>query len=164
VAVFFYTGHISERQRAAHIRWNTEIIYDNFDFEKSGGVVYPVIDNSKYLKGLLILARRDRRLAQQEKEFIRIKARDLGFSKDFYEDVLKGLMANKYITEEPIVFSERAITESFLHDGLRLAYSDNDFDEQELAWLKQIAYANGIEEHLFEDIVREFTLKRAEAT
>ncbi|MCE1189556.1 MAG: hypothetical protein LWX56_10475 [Ignavibacteria bacterium] len=112
-----------------------------------------ILDNSNYLKGLLILARQDKKLASQEKDFIRGIAQRFGFSKDFYEDTLKYLMSNKYIVDEPIHFSEKSIAESFLNDGLELAMSDDDLDTKELAWLKKTAEANQINSEAFENIV-----------
>jgi hypothetical protein len=115
--------------------------------------MFTVPDKSNYLKGLLILARKDEQLVDDEKNIIRTVAQKFGFSKDFYEDTLKSLMTNKYITEEPILFSSRHVAELFLEDGFRLAFSDEVMHNQELEWLKIIAYANGIEDEYFETLL-----------
>lgn len=111
----------------------------------------PVIDKSNYLKGLLITARKDKQLADSEKEIIKGIAERLGFAADFYKEIIHSLLANKYINEEPIKFSNKQIAESFLLDGLKLAFSDNHVGMGELDWLKKTAIANGITEKWVED-------------
>lgn len=111
----------------------------------------PIIDRSNYLKGLLITARKDKKLVDSEKKIIRDIAEKLGFASDFYEETLKNLLANKYINEEPIKFSDKKIAESFLIDGLKLAYSDNFVESSEIEWLKKTAKENDISEKWFNE-------------
>jgi len=106
----------------------------------------PQLDRSSYLKGLLITARKDNKLAESEIEIIKKFASQLGFSSDFFEETIKNLLENKYITDEPIKFSERSIAKSFIEDGLKLALSDNEIGKEEIGWLLETAKANGIEE------------------
>ena len=115
--------------------------------------MFTVPDKSNYLKGLLILARKDDSLADPECDIIRAVAQKFGFSKDFYEDILKSLMTNKYIIDDPIIFSGKQIAELFLDDGMRLAFSDQIMHENELQWLKLIANANGIEDSIFDSLL-----------
>ena len=109
----------------------------------------PAIDRSNYLKGLLITARKDNELSESEKKIIRSIAERLGFATDFYEDTLKTLLANKYILEDPIKFSNKKIAESFVIDGLKLALSDNSEKSIEIDWLKKIAGTNNLNEEWF---------------
>ena len=81
----------------------------------------PQLDRSSYLKGLLITARKDNKLVESEIAIIKKFASRLGFSSDFFEETIKHLLENKYITEEPIKFSEKSIAKSFIEDGLKLA-------------------------------------------
>jgi hypothetical protein len=113
-----------------------------------------VLDKSKYLKGLLVIAKKDNQLNEPEKKFIRGIAKKLGFASDFYEDTLKSLLANKYITEDPIEFSDLKIAQSFITDGLRLAFSDESVTENELLWLKETAKANGLDENWFNERIK----------
>lgn len=106
----------------------------------------PVKDKSSYLKGLLIVAKKDKQLADSEKRIIRSIAEKLGFAPDFYEDVLKDLLSNDYIIEDPIKFSNIKIAKSFIDDGLRLAYSDNKVSDVEMKWLVETSKHNNIEE------------------
>jgi len=112
---------------------------------------FSVLDKSNYLKGLLVIAKKDNKLTEPEKKIIRNIAIKLGFATDFYEDTLKSLLANKYIPEDPIEFSHKKIAESFICDGLKLAYSDGIIPDKEIKWLKQIAEKNGLTEEWFNE-------------
>ncbi len=114
----------------------------------------PVIDKSNYLKGLLITARKDKKLAESEKKIIREIAERLGFSSDFYEETLRNLLANKYLVEDPVKFSDIKIAESFITDGLKLAFSDNKTPSMEIDWLKRTAIDNGISLKWFEEKIQ----------
>jgi hypothetical protein len=111
----------------------------------------PVKDKSNYLKGLLIVAKKDMQLADSEKKIIRGIGEKLGFASDFYEDVLKDLLSNEYIIEDPIKFSNIQIAKSFVDDGLKLAYSDNKISDVEISWLSDTAKHNEIEEKWFNE-------------
>lgn len=113
-----------------------------------------ILDKSNYLKGLLIVAKKDNQLAEQEKKIIRHCAAKLGFARDFYENTLKDLLENKYISEEPIIFSDKKISESFVTEGLNLAYSDNSINGVEIDWLRSVAIINNLGEKWFEEKIK----------
>jgi len=108
-------------------------------------------DKSSYLKGLLIIAKKDSVLAESEEIIIRQLAKRLGFSESFYEETLQSLLSNEYLSEDPLKFSDEKLSHSFIIDGLMLAYSDNDLDEREIDWLRQTAELNNINVKWFED-------------
>ena len=115
---------------------------------------FPLLDKSNYLKGLLIVARKDNQLAESEKKMLKSIAGKLGFASDFYEETIKNLLYNKHIDDEPIKFSSKKIAESFVSDGLKLAMSDDKVSENELSWLKNTAIVNGISEESFEKYLK----------
>ena len=115
----------------------------------------PQIDRSNYLKGLLITARRDKQLNETEITIIKNLAKRLGFSSDFFEETISHLLENKYITEEPIKFSNQDIAKSFIEDGLKLALSDKVMTENEISWLKETAKENGFNENWFNKKLKE---------
>jgi transcriptional regulator NrdR family protein len=119
----------------------------------------PQLDRSNYLKGLLITARRDNQLAESEITIIKKLAARLGFSSDFFEETISHLLENKYITEEPIKFSNQEIAKSFLEDGLKLALSDEITTEKEMSWLRDTANENGIGEAWFNKKFKELQNK-----
>ncbi len=112
-------------------------------------------DKSSYLKGLLIIAKKDNVLAEAEEKFIRQLAKRLGFSKSFYEGTLQSLLLNDYLSEDPIKFSDEKLSQAFIIDGLMLAHSDNVLDEREIDWLRQTAEVNNINLQWFEDKLNE---------
>lgn len=107
------------------------------------------LDKSNYLKGLLIVARKDNQLAEQEKNILLSISEKLGFAKDFYEEAIKNLLVNEHISEEPIKFSNIKIASSFISDGLHLAYSDSKIHQAEIEWLKKTAEANQLDNNWF---------------
>lgn len=115
----------------------------------------PQIDRSNYLKGLLITARRDKQLNETEITIIKNLAKRLGFSSDFFEETISHLLENKYITEEPIKFSNQDIAKSFIEDGLKLALSDQVMTDNEISWLKETAKENGFDEDWFNKKLKE---------
>ena len=106
----------------------------------------PQIDRSNYLKGLLITAKIDKQLTDPEKKIIKHFSDKLGFSSDFYEETISSLLANEYIKEDPIIFSNTKIAMSFIEDGLNLALADGTLVDLEVKWLTATAQANSIDE------------------
>lgn len=104
----------------------------------------PVQDRSNYLKGLFITAKLDKQLNQTEKDILKKISDKLGFANDFYEETIRGLLANKYLSEEPVKFSDKKIAESFINDSIKLACSDGVVTESESNWIKKTAEVNGI--------------------
>jgi hypothetical protein len=119
----------------------------------------PQLDRSSYLKGLLITARKDNQLTESEISIIKKFATRLGFSSDFFEETISHLLENKYITEDPVKFSEKNIAKSFIEDGLTLAISDNVIGDDELSWLKATAKVNGIDEDWVRKKIKEIQSK-----
>lgn len=107
---------------------------------------FPLLDKSNYLKGLLIIARKDNQLAESEKNILKSMAEKLGFASDFYEETIKNLLVNEHISDEPIKFSNEKIASSFILDGLKLAYSDKNIHDAEIFWLKATAAINSLDE------------------
>lgn len=119
--------------------------------------MFTTLDKSNYLKALLILAKADQNLPEEEKDYLRDVAKRLGFSKDFYEDTLRTLLINDNLNQTPIKFSDTKIAELLINDGLELAHVDNRFSPEELHWLKSVAIENEIPEKRFDTIVESYT-------
>jgi len=104
-----------------------------------------MLDRSTYFKGLLLLIKKDNVVTEGEKELMIKIGQTLGFEKTFIESSIKDLMENQYITDDVPVFSDKAIAESFILDGLKVAFSDDEFSAEELELLTSIAEQNGID-------------------
>lgn len=116
----------------------------------------PQLDRSNYLKGLFITAKLDKELNSKEKEILKKISDKLGFADDFFQETIKTLLSNKYIKEEPIVFSEKAIAESFLSDAVKLACANDLITEAEIEWLKQIADVNKLGKEILYNELKSF--------
>ena len=53
-------------------------------------------------------------------------------------------LENKYLGNEPPVFSQKQYAEAFLRDAIKLAFVDNDLSSKEFDWLQSIAVSNGL--------------------
>jgi uncharacterized tellurite resistance protein B-like protein len=114
----------------------------------------PLLDRSNYLKGLFITAKLDRQLTEKEKEILKKISDKLGFATDFYDETIRGLLSNKYLAEDPIIFSDQNIAKSFIRDAIRLVYSDGQVAGNEIEWLKKTASANNIEDEFVKEEIQ----------
>ena len=104
-----------------------------------------VIDRSNYLKALLILIGKDKKITEHEKEMMLKFGDILGFDKKFCVNAINDLFENEYIVEEPPKFSNSSIAKMFIKDGIKLAFADHEMHLYELNWLKAVAERNGLD-------------------
>jgi hypothetical protein len=103
-----------------------------------------LMDRSLYLKGLMLLIRKDREIRDEEKDMILRIGAILGFEKKFCECTISEILDNRYVVDEPPQFSRPEVARSFVKDGMRVALADGELHEWELGWLKTVAQANGV--------------------
>ena len=104
----------------------------------------PLIDKSSYLRGLLILAKKDNHISQFEKKIIYNAGILLGFSSAFCEEILKSLFHNECLCDDPVEFVNSKVAQSFISDGLILSSAGKLISPSQLNWLKRSAEVNGI--------------------
>ena len=102
------------------------------------------MDKSSYLRGLLILAKKDNHISPQKKTIIYNVGIRLGFSSEFCAEILKTLFKNKCLCDEPIKFINYTVAKSFISDGLTLASAGQSISPSQLRWLIKSAEINGI--------------------
>jgi len=112
-----------------------------------------LLDRSTYLKGLLILSRKDNYIAPEEKKIIREIAKKLDFESRFVEGAIADLPDNEYLTEEPVKFSDREIATQFLKDAIQLAVSDKYLHRKEISYLRAVAHVNGISDEEYKELL-----------
>lgn len=112
---------------------------------------FTLLDRSNYFRGLLLLAAKDKKLSDSEISIMQIVGSSLGFEKSFYEESIKNLLENEYISNDPPKFSNRIISERFIMDGFKLALSDTNLDPDEIKWLKKVAQTNSLGQDWFSD-------------
>jgi hypothetical protein len=108
-------------------------------------------DKSDFIKGLLVLAKKDRNLTNEEKSILKDVGNKLGFASEFIDESLFHLLQNPNISEEPVKFSDVDIARTFLQEGLKLAYCDTEDPSVELKWLNEVAKVNNIDIKWFEE-------------
>ncbi len=116
----------------------------------------PIIDRSNYLKGLFITAKLDKELTEKEKDILKKISDKLGFATDFFQETVRSLLINKYIIEEPIVFSNLEIAQSFIKDAVKLACVNGVVTNAEIDWLKKTADINKINSNFVEKEFKSF--------
>ncbi|MBI3004706.1 MAG: TerB family tellurite resistance protein [Ignavibacteriales bacterium] len=104
-----------------------------------------VVDASNYFKGLLLLIRKDRKVTDEEVEFMRRIGKALGFEGQFCENAIQGILENEHIRDQPPRFSTKELAIKFIHDGLALSFSDNEIHPAEEEWLRFVAELNGLD-------------------
>ena len=90
-----------------------------------------VPDASNYLKGLLLLIRKDRKISEEEHELMARVGKNLGFEKNFVENAIHEILDNKYITVIPPEFSSREIAEKL---NLMIAYNASTGESVGTTW------------------------------
>ena len=113
-----------------------------------------VIDKSSYLRGLLILARKDNHISKIQKSIILEAGKRLGFSSEFCEEILNTILHNECLCEKPIKFKSYAVAKSFIADGLKLTCSGKSIIDAELKWLRQAAEINSVDLKWFNEQVK----------
>ena len=103
-----------------------------------------VQDKSNYLRSILILIGKDGKIGKAERQMVLKLSHILGFSKSFCEEAVDDLLENEYIIDDPPLFSEKAIAEAFLKDGIRIAFADKGIHLYEMNWLKAVGDKNNI--------------------
>lgn len=103
-------------------------------------------DRSNYLKGLLVLISKDRKISENENDFIMNVGKILGFDKEFCQEAIDTLLENEYISQEPPVFSNSEFAMSFIEDGISVSLTDDDLDSLEVSYLKSLAKENKVDE------------------
>lgn len=115
-----------------------------------------VRDRSSYFKGLLLLIKKDNRVSEGEEKIMTKIGETLGFEKLFIQGAIKELMENEFLTDDIPLFSDQSIAESFILDGMKVAFSDNEFSAEELEHLTQIAKQNGIDKEWLMNLISNY--------
>jgi hypothetical protein len=122
------------------------------------------VDKSNYFKGLLVLVGKDKEINRNESDLIRKIGNILGFNHEFVDKSIKNFFRNKYIIEEPPVFSNYNFAEIFIKDGIRAALINKVINLDQIKWLETAAMKNHLSrqwlfielESLLENKNREF--------
>ncbi len=110
-----------------------------------------LLDRSLYLKGLMLLIRKDQVIHNEEKALMMHIGRTLGFEEDFCEKAIEEILICKHVVDEPPHFSKPDIARCFIKDGLKVSLIDREANDHEIAWLKSVSRLNGIDERFVDE-------------
>lgn len=107
------------------------------------------IDASNYLKGLMLLIRKDHKITETENILLKRIGKSLGFEAEFCETTINEILDNKFVEDTPPVFAEKELAVKFIKDGLAVIFSDNILHPAEENWLIATAEKNDIDLNRF---------------
>ena len=107
------------------------------------------LDTSNYFKGLLILAGREKHITENERTSLKKIGSILGFNHAFIEAAISDFISNEFIKAEIPQFSSPEIAESFLKDGIKLAFTNNILNVHQIDWLMEFAVENKLSKQWF---------------
>lgn len=102
-------------------------------------------DRSEFLRGFSIIIRKNDSGHNDEKTMFLSIGKYFGFEKEFCEYSLEHLMINKYIPEDPAIFSAKPVAEFFVNDVVKIMLHTNSMSDIAKEWLKKTAEANKVE-------------------
>jgi hypothetical protein len=102
-------------------------------------------DRSEFLRGFATIIRKNNCGHTDEKIMFLFIGKSFGFEKNFCEKSLEHLMVNKYIPEEPAIFSTKHIAEYFIKDVSTIMSQTQSISEAAVTWLQLTANANKVD-------------------
>ena len=114
------------------------------------------LERSNYVKGLLLLIGKDKKITDSERDFLHTIGKTLSFDRKFIENAMNELLENKYLGNEPPVFSQKQYAEAFLRDAIKLVFVDNELSNEEFDWLQSIAVSNGLTDDWLKDELKQY--------
>lgn len=108
-------------------------------------------ERSEYFRGLLLIMAADGDLHEMEERLVREAVKPFGFSEEYIDESIHGILQNSHVSQQPPKFNSRTSAEKFLSDALDIAFADNELHESEEHWLRAAAEANSIDLHWLRD-------------
>jgi hypothetical protein len=118
-----------------------------------------ILDKSNYLRGLLILIKKDKNVWDHEMELFFEEGNSLGFEKNFCENSLNNLMLNINIDSNPPIFFDKEIAKKLLMKGIQIINTDLKIHPEKLAFLEAVARNNGVLEEWQTDLIKQLKKK-----
>ena len=111
------------------------------------------IEASNYLKGLMLLIRKDHMVTEAESILLMRIGKSLGFEPEFCEKTINEILNNNFVEDTPPLFADKEVAIKFIKDGLAVTLSDNILHPAEENWLIATAEKNDI------DVLKYYELK-----
>ena len=114
------------------------------------------IDTSNYLRGLLVLIRKDKIVHKNEKQLMLEIGEKLGFKSEIYIKTVDEFLAKKNIDDTPPKFSSMKVSLRFIEEAISMAFIDNYFHLQEFSWLNEVAKVNKIPKEKVKEKIEQY--------
>lgn len=105
-----------------------------------------IIDNSNYLRALLVLIMKDRKVWNHELKLFLKEGKALGFNKNFCEESIENLLFNEQIDTKPPLFFNKKVAVKLLKAGIQIINEDQKLSPNKLAFLEKVAAANNMDQ------------------
>lgn len=99
-------------------------------------------DKGEFLRGFLVLVKRNRNITEADKRMTMVIGKYFGFAEDFCLEAINELMENNCISEEPPIFSNEIIAEYFLKETSMIFEQFRPLELSEKKWLLKTAITN----------------------
>jgi len=119
-----------------------------------------IVDKSNYLRGLLILIRKDKNVWDHEMKLFFEEGKSLGFDKSFCEESLNSLLLNININLQPPMFFSKNIAKKLLIKGIQVINDDLKIHPEKIAFLETVAKNNGLLQEWQTDLIKKIEKKR----
>ena len=101
-------------------------------------------DKGEFLRGFLILAKKDKKISAHERSMVMVVGNYFGFEKRFCEESINNIFENEYISEKPPLFSNIHIARFFVIECLDIFEQINGINNPQRVWLQETLLVNGI--------------------
>jgi len=101
-------------------------------------------DCGEFLRGFLILVKKDNKICEFEKNMSMVVGEYFGFAEEFCEESINALLENNFISEEPPIFSSKSIAEFFIEESYKILSQIHPLAANEEQWLLKTAEANQV--------------------
>ena len=101
-------------------------------------------DRGEFLRGFLILAKKDNKISVHEKSMAMIVGKYFGFEDTFCEESIDNILENEYISESPPIFSNSNIAKFFVEECFDIIRQMDVVKENQRSWLQETLDINGL--------------------
>lgn len=102
-------------------------------------------DRSEFLRGFATIIIKNNCNNVDEKTMFSVIGKYFGFEKEFCEEAVNNLLINKYISENPAIFSNKFVAEFFITDVSKIMSHTNSLSDDAKEWLRLTAEANKVD-------------------
>ncbi|GBD91029.1 hypothetical protein BMS3Abin04_01753 [bacterium BMS3Abin04] len=101
-------------------------------------------DRSEFLRGFLVLVKKDNKVCEFEKNMAMVVGKYFGFAKEFCEESINALLENNFISEKPPIFSNKIVAEFFVKESYKILNQIHPLTHNKEQWLLKTAEANQV--------------------